>query len=59
MADADNSSSGTGSGSTATTRSRFASLKTHVLANQLDTALWLSRVLAIIFTIGYVVPIFG
>lgn len=40
-------------------RSRFESLKTHVLANRLDTALWLSRVLAIVFTLGYVVPIFG
>lgn len=56
MADADTTSN---SSSNATTRSRFESLKTHVLANRLDTALWLSRVLAIVFTIGYVLPIFG
>lgn len=39
--------------------SRFEALKTHVLANRLDAALWLSRVLAIIFTAAYIVPIFG
>lgn len=37
----------------------IAGLKAHVLSNKLDAALWLSRVLAIVFTVAYVVPIFG
>lgn len=37
----------------------FEGLKAHVLSNKLDAALWLSRVLAIVFTIAYVLPIFG
>uniref|UniRef100_T1E296 Putative plasma membrane protein n=1 Tax=Psorophora albipes TaxID=869069 RepID=T1E296_9DIPT len=34
-------------------------LKQHVILNKIDTALWASRVLTIIFAIGYVIPIFG
>lgn len=37
----------------------FEGLKAHVQSNKLDAALWLSRVLAIVFTIAYVIPIFG
>lgn len=37
----------------------FAALKDHVMNNRLDTALWASRVLTIVFAIGYVFPIFG
>jgi len=37
----------------------FAALKDHVSNNRLDTALWASRVLTIVFAIGYVFPIFG
>lgn len=37
----------------------FEGLKAHVLSNKLDAALWLSRVLAIVFTVAYVIPIFG
>lgn len=34
-------------------------LKQHVSENKADVALWASRVLTIIFAIGYVLPIFG
>lgn len=34
-------------------------LKSHVLANKVDSALWASRVLTILFAVGYVIPIFG
>lgn len=34
-------------------------LKQHVIENKVDVALWASRVLTIIFAIGYVLPIFG
>lgn len=34
-------------------------LKQHVIDNKVDVALWASRVLTIIFAIGYVLPIFG
>lgn len=37
----------------------FEGLKAHILRNKLDAALWASRVLAIVFTIGYILPIFG
>lgn len=43
-----------------TTENRgFAALKEHVMNNRLDTALWASRILTIVFAIGYVIPIFG
>lgn len=34
-------------------------LKSHVIENKVDVALWASRVLTIVFAIGYVLPIFG
>lgn len=34
-------------------------LKEHIILNKIDTALWASRVLTIIFSIGYIIPIFG
>lgn len=34
-------------------------LKQHIIENKVDVALWASRVLTIIFAIGYVLPIFG
>lgn len=37
----------------------FDALKTHVIANKVDSALWASRVLTILFAVGYVIPIFG
>lgn len=37
----------------------FEALKAHVIANKIDSALWASRVLTILFAIGYVIPIFG
>lgn len=33
-------------------------LKTHVIANKIDCGMWAIRVLAIIFAIGYFIPIF-
>lgn len=37
----------------------FEALKAHVIANKIDSALWASRVLTILFAVGYVIPIFG
>lgn len=37
----------------------FDALKTHVLAHKIDAGLWAIRVLTIIFTLGYFIPIFG
>lgn len=37
----------------------FEALKAHVTANKIDSALWASRVLTILFAVGYVLPIFG
>ncbi|KAG5674268.1 hypothetical protein PVAND_004248 [Polypedilum vanderplanki] len=34
-------------------------VKNHMLENKIETALWLSRVLSIVFAIGYLIPIFG
>uniref|UniRef100_U5EI74 Putative conserved plasma membrane protein n=1 Tax=Corethrella appendiculata TaxID=1370023 RepID=U5EI74_9DIPT len=34
-------------------------LKEHILANKVDSLLWSSRVLTILFTVGYIIPIFG
>lgn len=31
----------------------------HVKANKIDVALWLTRILTILFTIAYIIPIFG
>lgn len=33
-------------------------LKAHVIANKIDCGMWAIRVLAIIFAIGYFIPIF-
>lgn len=37
----------------------FEALKQHVIDNKADVVLWASRVLTIIFAIGYILPIFG
>lgn len=37
----------------------LGALKQHISENKADVALWASRVLTIIFAIGYVLPIFG
>lgn len=34
-------------------------LQAHIVTNKVDSALWASRMLTIIFAIGYVLPIFG
>lgn len=34
-------------------------LQAHVISNKIDSALWASRMLTIIFAIGYIIPIFG
>lgn len=34
-------------------------VKNHMLENKIETALWISRVLSIVFAIGYVLPLFG
>lgn len=36
-----------------------AAVKDHMLENKIETALWISRVLSILFAIGYVLPLFG
>lgn len=37
----------------------FLVLKAHVLAHKIDVLLWATRVATILFTVGYIVPIFG
>lgn len=37
----------------------FEAFKNHLLSNKIDTALWFSRLLTMIFTIAYIIPIFG
>lgn len=37
----------------------FEALKLHVIEHKVDVALWASRVLTLLFAIGYVLPIFG
>lgn len=34
-------------------------LKNHILEHKVESALWLSRLLTIIFSIGYILPLFG
>lgn len=36
----------------------FGAVKNHMLENKIETALWISRILSIFFTIGYILPIF-
>lgn len=37
----------------------LAVLKTHIIQNKVDVALWATRMLTIVFAIGYIIPIFG
>lgn len=37
----------------------IAAVKIHMMENKIETALWVSRVLSIVFAIGYLLPIFG
>lgn len=37
----------------------FDALKHHVMAHKVDMGLWAIRILTIIFTLGYFLPIFG
>lgn len=34
-------------------------VKNHMMENKIETALWISRVLSIVFAIGYLIPLFG
>lgn len=34
-------------------------VKNHMMENKIETALWISRVLSILFAIGYLIPLFG
>lgn len=34
-------------------------VKNHMMEFKIETALWISRVLSIVFAIGYLIPIFG
>ncbi|CAG9854172.1 unnamed protein product [Phyllotreta striolata] len=40
-------------------RLNFNALKHHVLSNRVDCVLWLTRVFAILFSLFYLIPIFG
>ncbi|KAJ8944017.1 hypothetical protein NQ318_021732 [Aromia moschata] len=54
--------SDTGGSSNTTPQSRnlnYYALKNHVLTHKIDCSLWAIRLLAIIFTIGYILPVFG
>ncbi|XP_074097012.1 transmembrane protein 33-containing Krueppel homolog 2 [Cotesia typhae] len=37
----------------------WGALKQHVLANKINAGLWATRVFTILFTIGYLIPVFG
>lgn len=37
----------------------FEALKAHIIAHKIDCGLWAIRVLLILFSIGYFIPIFG
>lgn len=37
----------------------WSGLKQHIIENKINFGLWLTRCFTIIFTIGYVIPIFG
>ncbi|CAG9798133.1 unnamed protein product [Chironomus riparius] len=37
----------------------IGAVKIHMMENKIETALWVSRVLSIVFAIGYLLPIFG
>lgn len=37
----------------------YEALKQHVLTHKVDVGLWSMRILTIIFTLGYFIPIFG
>lgn len=34
-------------------------LKAHVIANKIDVSLWAIRVLTVLFTFGYILPLFN
>ncbi|XP_076620257.1 transmembrane protein 33-containing Krueppel homolog 2 [Colletes latitarsis] len=55
---ADTSSTGTGDNSPQIERGWLA-LKLHIIDNKIKVALWITRLFTIIFTIGYIIPIFG
>lgn len=55
---ADTASNGSGD-TTATEQKGWENLKQHVIDNKILVGLWATRVLTIIFTIGYIIPIFG
>ncbi|XP_060532275.1 Krueppel homolog 2 [Cylas formicarius] len=57
-----NEGSSTSSGNTASQSPRglnFDALKAHVIAHKIDCALWAIRMVVIVFSIGYFIPIFG
>lgn len=52
-------SDGDTTNSTSRSQSKLDELKNHVIAHKTDCALWAIRVFAIIFSIGYFLPIIG
>ncbi|XP_015512372.1 Krueppel homolog 2 [Neodiprion pinetum] len=55
---ADTASNGSGD-RTATPEKGWENLKQHVIDNKISVGLWATRVLTILFTVGYIIPIFG
>ncbi|KAJ8971730.1 hypothetical protein NQ317_002560 [Molorchus minor] len=47
------------SNSTTRTSLNYEALKNHVVTHKIDCTLWAIRVISIIFTIGYILPVFG
>lgn len=41
------------------TEKGWSALKQHIIDNKIKVGLWLTRLFTIIFTIGYIIPIFG
>lgn len=37
----------------------IGAVQQHVMANKVEAALWVSRILSIVLAIGYLIPIFG
>lgn len=56
---ADTASNGAGDTTTASEPKGWDNLKQHVIDNKILVGLWATRVLTILFTIGYIIPIFG
>jgi hypothetical protein len=56
MSDSNTDTSGNG---TQQPQRGFEAVKNHMLANKIETALWISRILSVFFAVGYIFPVFS